>query len=367
MKFAIPRSFYAGLAVYAGVFALAAAPVFPTPLTTDMLTKLVTLAIIASLAILILLVSGLDRRLGDPGAHFTQAVFGIAICAGMYAYLSGAPRPSVLDLSLLWIIVGISDLGTRRVIALLGTYFSFYLFATYPLLTDVAAVGHGDAIYTLAVSLVLGGFLFWRAHEYERLHGISQTQAIQLEAAGERIHTLTVEDSDTTALKFGHFIGQLKAEKARVDSEGGTFSIGLVEIDGYDEMVTKVGDMAVKQLLREFSNRATNMIRKVDVVGAWPTDFRPLGRVEGGRFSLLLPATNYEGALKCAERLHTSPEFRSIRTNAGILGITLSIGFTEYSKRESVEEVMQLATRALTRAKAHNGNDFQGLRRAVAA
>ena len=367
MNLVIPRSFYAGLAVYAAVFVLAAAPVFPVQLATDELEKLVALAVIASLAVTTLLISGLHSRIGDMGAHFTQAVLGMAICVGAYAYLSGAPRPSVLDLSLLWIIVGIAHLGARRVIALLGTYFALYIYTTYPMLADASAYAHGDAIYTLAVSVILGGFLYWRARDYDGLRAAQQMQAVQLEAAEERIHDFTVQDTDTTALKLNYFVSQVKLEKARVDSEGGTFSIGLIEIDGYDQMMKKLGETATKQVLREFSERASRMVRKIDVLGVWPEKFQPLGRISGGRFGLLLPATNYEGAVKCAERLHSSPEFHSIRTNAGIFGITLSIGFTEYSKRESLEEMMQLAERALKLACAHNGNDFRGLKRAVAA
>jgi len=369
MQIALPKSFYAGLAVYAAVLVLAATPVFPSPLSTFAVEKFALLGIIASLIVLILLVTGLDRRLRDPGASFTQAVFGIAICAGVYAWLSPEPRPSVVDLSMLWIIVGISQLGSRRVIALMGAYMAVYLLACYPLSLDASARAHGDAIYTLAVSLILGGFLYWRAREYDHLLGehagtVEQLAQAKTESARalDQLYDMTVQDSDTTALKYNYFVDQVANEKKRVDLEGGTFSIGLIEIDGFNDIAKRLGETTAKQVLREFTERAEECIKETDEKGAWPKKFHPLGRITGGRFGLLLPGIDHERAMPCARRLHDLRHFRFIRTGAGMLTITLSIGVTEYETCVSVEEVMALAESALKFVTTHSGDSFRGLR-----
>jgi len=369
MKIALPKSFYAGLAVYAAVLILAATPVFPSPLSAFAVEKFAMLAVIASLIVLILLVTGLDKQLHDPGASFTQAVFGIAICAGVYAWLSPEPRPSVVDLSMLWIIVGISQLGSRRVVALMGAYMAVYLMACYPLILDTSSRAHGDAIYTLAVSLILGGFLYWRAREYDHLMGehastverLAQAKTESAQAL-DQLHDMTVQDSDTTALKYNYFVAQVANEKRRVDLERGTFSIGLIEIDGFNELAKRLGETSAKQILREFTQRAEECIRITDEKSAWPKKFHPLGRISGGRFGMLLPGADHAAAMQCARRLHDLRHFRFIRTNAGVVGITLSIGVTEYQACESAEDVMQMAENALKFVMTHSGDSFRGLR-----
>lgn len=42
-----------------------------------------------------------------------------------------------------------------------------------------------------------------------------------------------------------------------------------------------------------------------------------------------------------------------------------SIGVTEYAGKESTQEVMNQAAKALDMARSHNGNDYKGLRRAA--
>jgi len=365
MNAVIPRSFYAGLGVYAAFLALASAPLFPAPLHLHSLLQLGMAAAIASMLVAIVLLTGIAERIKDEGAAFIQALFGIGICVGLYYYLSDKVRPNVVDMALLWIIVGLSHLNPRRVLVLTGAYLGLYGVATYNALWDSGNPQHADALYVMLVSCILGVYLYWRAHEYETLHEEKRQQAAQLEAAAEHIETFTVQDTDTTALKQAYFMGHVAREKARVDSLGGTFSAGFIDIDGYAELHYKLGETVAKQVLREFANRADKVIRQMDTQGIWSDEYRPLGRIAGGRFGVLLPAIGYEGAAICAERLHSSLEFKSIRTTAGVVGITLSIGMAEYPGKQSVDDLMRQAAKALDMARSHNGNDYKVLKQAA--
>ncbi|HSC48516.1 MAG TPA: GGDEF domain-containing protein [Gammaproteobacteria bacterium] len=365
MNAVIPRSFYAGLGVYAAFLALAAAPSFPAPLHLQSLLQLGMAAAIASMLAAIMLLTGIAERIKDGGAAFTQALFGIGICVGLYYYLSDKVWPNVVDMALLWIIVGISHLNPRRVLTLMGVYLGLYGLATFNALWDSGSPQHADTLYVLLVSCILGVYLYWRSHEYEVLHEEKRQQAAQLEAAVEHIEEFTVQDTDTTALKQAYFMGHVAHEKARVDSQGGTFCAGFIDIDGYAELHYKLGETVAKQVLREFANRADKIICQMDTRGIWGQDFKPLGRIAGGRFGVLLPAMGYEGAAQCAEHLHTSIEFQSIRTTAGVLGITLSIGIVEYPGKQSVDDLMKQAAKALDLARSHNGNDYKVLKHAA--
>jgi|SRR5579863_1746688 len=367
MNTSIPRTFYAGLMLYAAIFTLATVPLFPSPLTLQQLSELAIAACLASVAVAVLLLTGLSARMADPGAGFTQAFLGIGICTGVYPLLNPGASPLVMVIGSLWVAVSVSNLSAKKTLALLAAYFALYIYSAYPAMIDAGSPTHRDALYAAALSMVITALLYWRAHDYEHHAGEKVMSAQKLEEASEQVRTLTTYDPDTTALKQTYFVAQVLREKVRVEHEGGSFSMGLIEIDNFGELAQQLGGTVAKQLLREFSERAVRHIRHTDILHAWPKTFQPLGRLADGRFGLLLPMANYEAAMKCAQRLHDAVDFQSIRTAAGVVGITLSIGITEYVKNETLEGTMQLAERALKMAKAHNGNDFRGVRRVSAA
>jgi GGDEF domain-containing protein len=362
MKTVFSKSYLAGLAVYAYCIILAAAPIFTPRLSLESVIRLVGLAAFASLVVALINALGIDKRMRDEDSVFTQAMLGIGICAGMYGLLSPLDRPQVMVMSLLWIAVGLTHLSPRQVLVLVGLYSGIYAYFVGPTLFGTSQDDYEDALYTLVVSLVISGFLYMRAHEYEVVRKRHRAQAKELAQAETRIQEITTQDSETTALKFAYFHNELVKQKSRVDNEGGTFSVGLIEIDRYAEVRHSLGEAATGQLMRAFTERASALIHNMGSAGHCAGDHKPIGRIAGGRFGLILPMADFECAMKVAALLHDAIDFQAIRTHAGIVGLTLSIGVTEYAPKEDVDEVMELAARALTLAQAHNGNDFRGLK-----
>ncbi len=358
-----PRSYFAGLLAYAACLALAAIPVYEPALSLPAMEQYAIAALIASVLVEAVVLTGLGRLIQDEHGAFLQALFGIGICAGLYAYLSPMARPEIMLISLLWIAVGLVHLQPWRVMVLIGAYTGIYYWAFAYNLTDAANIQHSDTVFMLMMSLVVGGFMYFRARRYQKAEVQRDEQAARLEAAEARVREFTEQDGETTALKFTYFRNQLVKEKARAEREGTTFSVALIEIDQYDEMLRTIGEHATGEVLRQFSERATKLVLDMDALGLWDKGFRPLGRMTRGRFSLMLPNYDFEDARKCMQRLHSAVDFQYIRTHVGVMGITLSIGFTEYAKGESEDEVMLLAAHALEQAKKHNGNDFVGLPR----
>ena len=72
MNTAVWKTYFAGLGIYAACIALAALPIYPKPLDAMGVTQLLSAAAIASAVVATLRISGLDERLRDPGAYFTQ-------------------------------------------------------------------------------------------------------------------------------------------------------------------------------------------------------------------------------------------------------------------------------------------------------
>lgn len=363
MKFKTPRCYFAGLLTYAVCLLLAGLPVYEPTLNTQALEQYAIAALIASVLVELVVLTGIGRFVQDEHAAFLQALLGIGICAGLYTYLSPMTRPEIMLISLLWIGVGLVHLNPWRVMVLLGGYTGIYYWAFAYSLTDNADIQHSDTLFMLMLSLVVGGFMYIRARRYQKAGAHHDEQAARLEVAEARIREFTEQDGETTALKFTYFRNQLVKEKARAEREDSSFSVALIEIDQYDEMLRTIGEHATGEVLRQFSERATKLVLDMDALGLWDKGFKPLGRMTRGRFSLMLPNYDFEDARKCMQRLHSAVDFQYIRTHVGVIGITLSIGFTEYAKGESEDEVMLLAAHALEQAKKHNGNDFVGLPR----
>lgn len=364
------KTFFAGLGVYAVCITFAALPIFTPRLGLDSSLKLVAAAVIASLLVMILRYAQGDAQLDEHDAVFAQSVLGVIICGGIYTLVGGA-RPEIVTMSfMLWATLGLPHLSPGRVLTLFGLNLAIYLYAhSGKILVATGTLEQSNAIFMLMATVLMGALLYWRAFEYRHasnekaiLEDAHEQHLEKLKDAEARIHTITTQDIDTIALKYPYFKRALIQEKTRADRMNCTFSIGMIEIDHYAELVERLGELPAKQVLREFADRATLIIRRMDSLVAMDPDYHPLGRIGEGLFGFILPMTDMEGAMRCAERLHTNVDLDAFRTKLGTVRITLSIGLTEYSKGENVDELIALAGCALQGAEANYGNDIKGIK-----
>lgn len=359
MNISLPKSFYAGLGVYGVCILLAALPIFTDSMNLVGLVELCIAACVASLLVALARYAELFQLIRDPRGVFTQALLGIGICSGLYSVVCDGSRPEIMFLAfLLWTAVGLLYLTPVRVAILyfmsLGISLNAFV-ANQSLFNDGAQ--HAEAIYMLLVSAVMGGFMCCRARDYTRLREdrtrLRQENAIQstqLEEAEQRIHAITVRDMDTIALKYPYFRSSLVREKTRADSEGGTFSIGLVGIDHFEEFRAHHGEAVSKQLLREFAERTTKLVKAMGFVPD-EREYHPLGRVGDGLFGLVLPGVGLKGAEHCVQRLNKAAEFRAIPTAVGPVTVTFAIGMIEYRHGEDIDELLGELSHALERAR----------------
>jgi diguanylate cyclase (GGDEF)-like protein len=350
----------AGLVIYVVCITLAALPIFPVPMSLSAVAELCAAAIAASMVVAVVRYSGAARLFKDPGAMFTQAVLGISVCSGLYSILTTDSRPEVMFMSfLLWTATGLMCLTPARVAVLFALSVGIYLndFATDSRLF-ASVEGRSETIFMLLASALMASFMCWRARAYTRvrnekarLREQNTKQAEQIEQAESRIHAMTVQDMDTIALKYPYFRSALVAEKTRTDKSGGTFSIGLIGIDHFEAIRTHYGEVAAKQLLREFADRTTKLVRKMDFLQEYDDGFQPLGRVGDSLFGLVLPGANIKGAHHCVDHLQKAAEFHNIQTEAGPITVTLSIGVIEYRRGDNVDALMDDLARALEKAR----------------
>lgn len=353
----------AGLVIYTVCITLAALPIFPAPMSIAAVLELCAAAVIASMVVAVVRYSGATHLLRDPGGMFTQALLGISVCSGLYSVVSTDSRPEIIFMSfLLWTATGLMCLTPARVATLFALSVGIYLndFASDRSLFVAGGV-HSEAVFMLIVSAVMASFMYWRARDYTRvrnekmrLREKNAEQAEQIRETESRIHAMTVQDMDTIALKYPYFRNMLLVEKTRTDKGNGTFSIGLIGIDHYETIRGHYGEVAAKQLLREFAERTTKLVRRMDFLQEYDDGFQPLGRVGDSLFGLILPGTNIKGAQHCVERLHKAVEFRDIQTEAGPITVTLSIGVIEYRRGDNVDELLKDLARALAKARVEH-------------
>jgi GGDEF domain-containing protein len=360
------KGYLCGFGAYAACLVPAMLPIFQPPLGMDVAVRLALAAGLASIVVALELLTGFERRIGDAGASFTQGLLGIGICAGLYDLLTPAAEPQIVLMSLIWIAIGLNRLTPRQVLALSAFYMGIYLNAFSGVLLDATAPLHADALYVLLVSLVLNGFMVIRArdyrhshHEKDELRDVAARQAEELEEAKTRIHAITMQDLDTIALKYPFFKEELKRAKETADATGVAFSIGLMEIDHFAALQKQHAETVVKQFLREVVERASKVLGKLGLTDAEDGSYHPLGKVGDGLYGIILPRANLKGALACARQLHSAVELQSIRTMAGALDLTLTVGIVEYHSGESVDELMETVGRALERARLHHMEELQ--------
>ncbi|HEX2667510.1 MAG TPA: diguanylate cyclase [Gammaproteobacteria bacterium] len=351
------KPYYAGLGIYAICITVAALPILPDALSILAALEILTAATLACLFVAVYRGSILARRFKDSGGVFIQALLGIVVCGGIYSLVSSAPRPEVLfTVFLLWTAVGLMYLTPLRVAALFAVFAVIFANSFASALFVVAGTeAHAEAAYMLVLSFLMTGFMCWRAWDYTRvrnekalLREENTRQAGEIEEAKSRIHALTVQDMDTIALKYPFFRQELQRCKEYADRNAQTFSIGLVSIDHFAELSQRHGEMAMKQLTREVVHRISSIVGKVGLENGHR---HPVGKIGDGLFGLVLDRTNLKGASACVERLHAAVAHHMIRTLAGPLNVTITVGLAEYFVGESVDELLEIVGKSLEKAR----------------
>jgi diguanylate cyclase (GGDEF)-like protein/putative nucleotidyltransferase with HDIG domain len=218
-------------------------------------------------------------------------------------------------------------------------------------------------IYWVVVgSILLAGGTILSAKRRRRPHSFSlglQAPSSNADGTGhgvaaiaERHESYAVGDSDednTTgrlaALQAcGPFIEAVR-EECRVSARlGRTFSVILVDLDGFKPTSDRDSQSESKQILTVVSRLLEARSRQPNTVASY-------GR---GKFAVLLPGTNTHQAETLAERLRTSVETDAVlRARA----VTASIGIATYPDHGDIsEEILKVADSAVQIAKKYKGN-----------
>lgn len=136
-------------------------------------------------------------------------------------------------------------------------------------------------------------------------------------------------------------------EYARIELErlrrfGGAMSVLMLDLDHFKLLNDRYGHLAGDAVLKTVGASCKTALRDSDL----------LARIGGEEFVLLLPETDEAGAIVLAEKIRSIIEDLRIRTDAGTLRVTSSIGLTSVTSQDlSISSAVQRADEALYAAK----------------
>lgn len=135
------------------------------------------------------------------------------------------------------------------------------------------------------------------------------------------------------------------SEFERHKRSGSPLSMVMLDIDHFKQVNDQFGHVAGDQMIREISDLLSANARHADVVG----------RYGGEEFGVLLPDTELDGAMQCAERIRLSVQTLNVKPYG--IRCTVSLGVAEVSSdMERYSELVERADQALYDSKRQGRN-----------
>jgi two-component system cell cycle response regulator len=132
----------------------------------------------------------------------------------------------------------------------------------------------------------------------------------------EEIYRLTIMDALTESHNKRGLFQFLEYELARSERHQRPLSVVMIDIDHFKALNDRLGHLAGDATLRELAACVRTQVRKVDL----------FARYGGEEFVLVLPETQRDGALVCAEQVRRRVESHPFRFENETHKVTISLG-----------------------------------------
>ncbi len=180
-----------------------------------------------------------------------------------------------------------------------------------------------------------------------RIEELTQTELYQnnqeLHRVNRQLEELSITDQLTGLYNRRKVYTELGREFARINRYGRTFSVIMFDLDNFKTINDTLGHRTGDMVLAEVARLTKRVVRSVDLVSRWG----------GDEFLIVCPETGLAEALKLAERLRQA--IAEYRFPGGIL-VTASMGVSEFSPQEHMEQFLSRVDQALYRAKMSGKN-----------
>jgi len=162
-----------------------------------------------------------------------------------------------------------------------------------------------------------------------------------------KLENLAITDGLTKLYNLRHFYNQLEIEIDRSNRYGHPLALLLLDIDNFKTYNDTYGHLEGDKVLVRLGQIIKSCLRTMDCAY----------RYGGEEFTIILPETTGKEAKNVAHRIKSSVEIESFFPEGGdVVNITISIGVTEYFKKEQLATFIQRADQAMYNSKAKGRN-----------
>ena len=182
-------------------------------------------------------------------------------------------------------------------------------------------------------------------------------QSILEKEVSERIHELELSNKQLNTLAATDPLTQIRNRRSFFDIAEKYYSIAIrtkealslmmIDLDHFKSVNDKYGHASGDEVLKEFTRIVKHQLRESDL----------FARYGGEEFVIVLANTGIEGAENLAEKIRSAVEANILMTEKNEIQITVSIGASELSKKDtSLEDILSRADKALYLAKENGRN-----------
>jgi len=161
-----------------------------------------------------------------------------------------------------------------------------------------------------------------------------------------KIQTLVRHDTLTGVLNRRALIETLDSELQRAQRTGHPFCFALIDLDHFKEVNDEYGEPAGDAVLKTVSDSAVKMLRVLD----------RFGRLDGGQFGIVMPATWLDKGMIAMGRLRGTVAACDWQNIAPNLVLTFSAGITTNAFGDTAESIIRRAEKALSQARQEGRN-----------
>jgi len=159
---------------------------------------------------------------------------------------------------------------------------------------------------------------------------------------------MAMTDALTGSYNRRYFMNHLRRELKRSRRSGGDLSLAVMDIDHFKHINDRFGHAAGDAVLVEFARRLEQ---------ALPRETDWCARLGGEEFAVVLPETGLAGAQGVAEAMRRAVAATPVRTAAGAIDVTVSVGVSSVAvlkgHEPSVELLLRRADDCLYFSKRH--------------
>lgn len=179
-----------------------------------------------------------------------------------------------------------------------------------------------------------------KVRQLDKIIRISDQYQEIMRELNERLHTLSTHDELTDLPNRRYMLERIESEICHIERHGGTFCIALADLDHFKTINDTHGHVVGDAVLVHVAHALRGQIRDYDECARWG----------GEEFLFLFPRSSADVAFDMAERLRKAL-IAPIDIVQGQVGISVSIGITEFKPEDSLDRVLVRVDQALYQAK----------------